>query len=64
MRYLLALLILDACGGPSEPEWCAVTYYFAPPDSGWTHPDSVDLADPNAPVVEPDSVVLEECIEA
>jgi hypothetical protein len=56
MRYLLPLLIvMAAC---SDPSWCAATYYFSPPDSGWTHPDSVDA---HAPVVEPDSVTVEPC---
>ena len=56
--FALALIVLAGC---REPTWCAATYYFSAPDSGWAHPDSVDLSDPDAPAVEPDSVVVEDC---
>lgn len=57
------LLLIFGCTPTTHDNWCAVTYHFSPPDSGWAHPDSVDLTDPNAKGVQPDSVVIEDCNE-
>lgn len=58
LRAITACLLLTGCSDPVG--WCRVEYFFPPIPAEYAN-DSIAWDDPNAPIIEPDSTIIEYC---